>query len=215
MTTKPNNRCKIVATLGNIEGRPEIIEKLFVAGASVFRMNLSHDTVEEHAKKINIIRQIEKKYNRQLGVMFDLQGPKLRVGTFVNDSVTLTEGQTFTLDNNPAPGDDTRVNLPHQAIFEAIKKDEILLFNDGLIRVRVQNVTKDAITTTVLNGGVLSNRKGVNVPGVILPLSALTEKDRANISAAQNLDVDFFALSFVQTPQDVELAKSLIPLYEA
>ncbi len=207
---RSGNFCKIVATVGSIQGREDIIEKLYLAGASVFRMNLSHASVQEHAQKIDIIRGLEKKYNCSLGIMFDLQGPKLRVGTFKNDGVLLKDGQEFTLDLNPAPGDENRVNLPHREIFDAIKKDKILLFNDGLIRVKVTEVKPDAIKTVVLNGGFLSNRKGVNVPDVILPISALTEKDIEQLKEADKLDVDWFALSFVQKPEDIMLARSLI-----
>ena len=205
-----DNYCKIVATVGPIKGREDIIEKLYLAGARVFRMNLSHASVAEHAQKVSIIRDLEKKYNCSLGVMFDLQGPKLRVGVFKNDGVMLKDGQTFKLDLNPQPGDENRVCLPHKEIFSAIKVGKTLLFNDGLIRVRVEDVTADTITSTVINGGFLSNHKGVNVPDVSLPISALTEIDIANLKEADKLDVDWFALSFVQKPEDVLFAKSLI-----
>lgn len=207
---KDMNLCKIVATVGNIEGREDLIEKLYLAGATVFRMNLSHASVEEHAKKIRIIREIEKKYNCALGIMFDLQGPKLRVGVFKNDAVTLKEGQTFILDLNPELGDENRVNLPHKEIFEAVKPGCTLLFNDGLIRVEVVEVNPTQIITKVLNGGVLSNHKGVNVPDVQLPISAVTEKDMEQIRQSAELDVDWFALSFVQKPEDVVFARQLI-----
>lgn len=204
------NLCKIVATLGRIDGREDLIEKLYLAGATVFRMNLSHAPVEEHAKKIKIIRDIEKKYACALGVIFDLQGPKLRVGVFENDAVTLKDGQTFILDLDEKPGDESRVNLPHKEIFEAVRPGNILLFNDGLIRVEVTAVEPGKITTKVINGGILSNHKGVNVPDVSLPISALTEKDMEHIRQAADLDVDWFALSFVQKPEDVVFARQLI-----
>ncbi|MDR0952721.1 MAG: pyruvate kinase [Elusimicrobiota bacterium] len=205
-----NHYCKIVATIGLLDGREDLIEKLYLAGATVFRMNLSHSSVADNAKKIKIIRSIEKKYNCSLGVIFDLQGPKLRVGIFKDGEVLLKEGQTFQLDLDATPGDNTRVNLPHKEIYEAVEKDHILLFNDGLIRVRVESVSKDKIITTVLNGGPLSNHKGVNVPDAHLAISALTERDIENIKEANELDVDWFALSFVQKPEDVLLARSLI-----
>lgn len=176
--SEKQNLCKIVATVGSIDGREDLIEKLYLAGASVFRMNLSHAPVSEHAQKVKIIRDLEKKYNTSLGVIFDLQGPKLRVGTFKNGGAMLKDGQTFILDSIPQEGDENRVNLPHEEIFAAIKKDKILLFNDGLIRVRVEKASNEEIITTVLNGGFLSNHKGVNVPDVVLPLSALTEQDK-------------------------------------
>lgn len=204
------NYCKIVATLGNTDGREHIIEDLILAGASVFRMNLSHDTVEGHSKKVQIIRALEEKYNRYFGIIFDLQGPKLRVGAFKDGSVMLKEGQTFQLDLDATPGDETRVNLPHPEIYKAVAAGHNLLFNDGLIRVRVDSVFSDKMLTTVLNGGALSNHKGVNVPDVSLPISALTERDMENIKQADKLDIDWFALSFVQKPEDLLLAKSLI-----
>lgn len=209
-TKMQDNYCKIVATVGPIKGREDIIEKLYLAGARVFRMNLSHASVTEHAQKVGIIRDLEKKYNCSLGIMFDLQGPKLRVGVFKNDGVMLKDGQTFKLDLNPQPGDENRVCLPHKEIFSAISAGKTLLFNDGLIRVKVEEVTEDTITSTVINGGFLSNHKGVNVPDVSLPISALTEIDIANLKEADKLDIDWFALSFVQKPEDVLFAKSLI-----
>jgi pyruvate kinase len=208
--SEKQNLCKIVATVGSIDGREDLIEKLYLAGASVFRMNLSHAPVSEHAQKVKIIRDLEKKYNTSLGVIFDLQGPKLRVGTFKNGGAMLKDGQTFILDSIPQEGDENRVNLPHEEIFAAIKKDKILLFNDGLIRVRVEKASNEEIITTVLNGGFLSNHKGVNVPDVVLPLSALTEQDIRNIKEAENIDADWFALSFVQKPEDILLARGLI-----
>ncbi|MDR1123446.1 MAG: pyruvate kinase [Elusimicrobiota bacterium] len=204
------NYCKIVATLGNIEGREDIIEKLMLAGASVFRMNLSHDSVEGHSAKIKIIRDLEAKYKRPLGVLFDLQGPKLRVGIFKNNRVILKEGQKFRLDLDAAAGDETRVCLPHPEIYAAVQPGHALLFNDGLIRVRVDGVSASAMETTVLTGGELSNHKGVNVPDVSLPISALTPRDIENIKKADGLDIDWFALSFVQKPEDLQLARSLI-----
>jgi pyruvate kinase len=204
------NFCKIVATLGNIEGREDIIEKLMLAGASVFRMNLSHDTVEAHSVKVKIIRDLEAKYNRPLGIVFDLQGPKLRVGIFKNNSVILKEGQKFRLDLDAAAGDETRVCLPHPEIYAAVRPGHALLFNDGLIRVRVDGVCDGALETTVLTGGELSNHKGVNVPDVSLPISAITPRDIENIKKAAGLDIDWFALSFVQKPEDLLLARGLI-----
>ena len=204
------NYCKIVATIGDITGREDLIEKLMLAGASVFRMNLSHSTVQDNAGNVKIIRDLEKKYKRSLGIMFDLQGPKLRVGVFANGKTILKEGQKFRLDLSDAPGDETRVNLPHPEIYAAVQPGHALLFNDGLIRVRVDAVSKDSLETTVINGGELSNHKGVNVPDISLPISALTERDIENIKQADALDIDWFALSFVQKPEDVALARGLI-----
>jgi pyruvate kinase len=207
---KGRNSCKIVATLGNIDGREDLIEKLYLAGASVFRLNLSHSPVSGYLKHIKMIRALEEKYNTPLCVVMDLQGPKLRVGAFKNKSVILKDGQKFQLDLNPAPGDETRVTLPHKEIYRAVKAGHRLLFNDGLIRVRVEKVFKDKIIAQVINGGYLSDRKGVNVPDVPLEISALTAKDKQYIKEADKLGVDYFALSFVQSPGDVQLARRLI-----
>lgn len=207
-----SNACKIVATVGSLEGRETLLEQMYLAGANVFRFNLSHADVEENARKLKLARAVEDKYRSSLGVFFDLQGPKLRVGVFKDGAVTLKDGQIFTLDLNAQAGDSTRVQLPHKEIFSAVQKGHILLFNDGLIRVRVEEVSPDKIITTVINGGELSNHKGVNVPDVSLPISALTERDRSYIEQVNklNLDIDWFALSFVQNPQDILLARSLI-----
>ena len=187
---------------------PEMLEKLVLAGASVFRLNFSHGTEEEMRARVSAIRALEKKYDISLGVLCDLQGPKLRVGTFKNGSVMLKEGQKFTLDMTGEPGDETRVTLPHPEIFQAMHPGLELLLNDGLIRLRIDDHTADVAHTTVTVGGELSNHKGVNVPGVKLPISALTPKDREDLKLAEKLGADFIGLSFVQQPEDLlELRK--------
>ena len=185
-----------------------MLEKLVLAGASVFRLNFSHGTEEEMRARVSAIRALEKKYDISLGVLCDLQGPKLRVGTFKNGSVMLKEGQKFTLDMTGEPGDETRVTLPHPEIFQAMHPGLELLLNDGLIRLRIDDHTADVAHTTVTVGGELSNHKGVNVPGVKLPISALTAKDREDLKLAEKLGADFIGLSFVQQPEDLlELRK--------
>ena len=203
-----DSSCKTIATSGPASQSPEMLEKLVLAGASVFRLNFSHGTEEEMRARVSAIRALEKKYDISLGVLCDLQGPKLRVGTFKNGSVMLKEGQKFTLDMTGEPGDETRVTLPHPEIFQAMHPGLELLLNDGLIRLRIDDHTADVAHTTVTVGGELSNHKGVNVPGVKLPISALTAKDREDLKLAEKLGADFIGLSFVQQPEDLlELRK--------
>lgn len=205
-----NALCKIIATIGPASENAEMLEKLFLAGASVFRLNFSHGSEEEMAQRVRIIRDLEKKYKVCLGILADLQGPKLRVGKFQNGSVELKDGQTFTLDLSEVLGDETRVCLPHPEIFQAMHPGLELLLNDGLIRLKVEEHTAHSARTTVVTGGLLSNHKGVNVPGVKLPISALTAKDRKDLQIAEKLGVDFIGLSFVQQPQDLQELRSLM-----
>ncbi len=201
---------KIVATLGPTSNTPELIRKLFMAGADVFRFNFSHGTHEDHAARMAIVRALETEVGRPICVLADLQGPKLRLGTFAEGSITLKAGQKLRLDLDPAPGNDKRVGLPHPEIFAAIKPDSELLLDDGKVRLRILQVRDDHAETEVIAGTRLSDRKGVNVPGAILPLSALTDKDRRDLEAALNLGVDWIALSFVQRPEDVVEARKLV-----
>ncbi len=200
---------KIVATLGPASSDHDTIKALFSAGADVFRLNMSHGTHEEIGARHQIIRQIEKETGRPIAILADLQGPKLRVGEFASGSEELEQGQSFRLDLDETPGDATRVNLPHPEIFEALEEGASLLVNDGKIRLQVQSFGKDFAECKVLVGGTISNRKGVNVPDVILPLAALSEKDRKDLEFVCSLGVDWLALSFVQRPEDVEEARKL------
>lgn len=202
--------CKIIATVGPASESPQMLEKLVRAGVSVFRINFSHGTEEEVTARFAAIRALEKKYDISLGILCDLQGPKLRVGTFADGAVQLKEGQAFTLDMTGVPGDETRVTLPHPEIFKAMHPGLELLLNDGLIRLRVERVEGDKALTTVTVGGTLSDHKGVNVPGVKLPISALTEKDRTDLKLAEKLGADFIGLSFVQQPEDLLELRSLM-----
>lgn len=202
--------CKIIATVGPASESPQMLEKLVRAGVSVFRINFSHGTEEEVTARFAAIRALEKKYDISLGILCDLQGPKLRVGTFANGAVQLKERQAFTLDMTGVPGDETRVTLPHPEIFKAMHPGLELLLNDGLIRLRVERVEGDKALTTVTVGGTLSDHKGVNVPGVKLPISALTEKDRTDLKLAEKLGADFIGLSFVQQPEDLLELRSLM-----
>jgi len=206
---KRSRRAKILATLGPASSSPEMIDALFQAGADVFRLNFSHGEHKEHKKRFDTIRALEKKYNRPVAVLLDLQGPKLRVGNFADGSVELENGQAFRLDLDNRDGDQTRVQLPHPEIFKALEKDADLLLDDGRIRLRVTDHADDFAETEVMNGGVLSNHKGVNVPSVLLNLSALTDKDAEDLRFGLKLGVDWVALSFVQRPEDIAEVKKI------
>ncbi|KIN62442.1 Pyruvate kinase [Sulfitobacter noctilucicola] len=200
---------KIVATLGPASDSLEMIEALHKAGADVFRLNMSHGSHEEIREKHRIIREVEDKLGSTIGILADLQGPKLRVGVFSGDSEQLDVGAKFRLDLNEAEGDASRVCLPHPEIFAALEPGASLLVNDGKIRLKVIECGKDFANCEVVIGGIISNRKGVNVPDVVLPLAALSEKDRADLEFVCELGVDWLALSFVQRPEDVTEAREL------
>ncbi len=200
---------KIVATLGPASDDKKVIRALFEAGADVFRLNMSHGTHGELRRRHEIIREVERETGRPIAILADLQGPKLRCGVFANGSETLAVGAMFRMDLDPAKGDKARVCLPHPEIFAALEAGETLLVNDGKIRLRVENCGTDFADCRVEVGGEISNRKGVNVPDVILPLAALSGKDRDDLEFACTLGVDWLALSFVQRPQDVEEARGL------
>ena len=200
---------KIVATLGPASNDYEMISALFEAGADVFRLNMSHGDHSEIAARHAIIRKVEKEYARPIAILADLQGPKLRCGVFANGSETLKVGQSFRFDLDTAEGDATRVNLPHPEIFAALQPGATLLVNDGKIRVKVDTCGADFAECRVIAGGEISNRKGVNVPDVVLPLAALSEKDRRDLEFVCELGVDWLALSFVQRVADVTEAREL------
>jgi len=201
---KRSKQAKIVATLGPASDDRRTIQALFDAGADVFRLNFSHGTHEDHQRRLALIREIERDSGRPVGVLLDLQGPKLRIGTFPGGPIELVEGQPFRLDlDTRSPGNIERVALPHPEIFAALEAGTELLLDDGRLRLRVEGFGKDFADTRVVNGGTLSDRKGVNVPGVVLPLSAMTDKDRADLAFGLGLGIDWVALSFVQRPEDV------------
>ena len=201
---------KIVATLGPASSSPEIIRDLFESGVDVFRLNFSHGTHDDHHERIETIRAIEQEANRPIAIMMDLQGPKLRVGDFVDGAAHLDNGVPFRFDMDDTLGDATRVNLPHSEIFAALEPNSELLVNDGKIRMRVTDCGKDFAETEVVIGGEISNHKGVNVPGVVLPLSSLTDKDRKDMQFGLDHGVDWCALSFIQRPEDLAEARRLI-----
>ncbi|WP_370049319.1 MULTISPECIES: pyruvate kinase [Salipiger] len=202
-------KVKIVATLGPASNTYEMIRTLHEAGADVFRLNMSHGTHKDITKLHRAIRQVEKDLDSPIAILADLQGPKLRVGEFENGEEELEWGETFRLDLDKAPGTKKRVCLPHPEIFQALGVGAHLLVNDGKIRLRVEECGEDFANCIVEAGGTISNRKGVNVPDVVLPLAALSEKDRKDLEFAAALGVDWLALSFVQRPEDVEEARKL------
>lgn len=200
---------KIVATLGPASNDYDTIRALSEAGADVFRLNMSHGDHAEIRQRHEIIRQVEADTGRPIGILADLQGPKLRVGTFADEAAELEVGARFRLDLDETPGDVTRVCLPHKEIFDALEPGASLLVNDGKIRLKVIDCGRDFAECEVVVGGTISNRKGVNVPDVVLPLAALSEKDRKDLEFVCGLGVDWLALSFVQRPQDVDEAREL------
>ena len=201
---------KIIATLGPASSSPEMIEKLFMAGVDTFRINMSHSSHDGLRELHGNIRALEEKHARPIGILADMQGPKLRIGTFAQESVEISAGDTFVFDDDEKPGDKSRVHLPHPEIFSSVQPGDHLLINDGRQRVEVTDVTKHKITSKIIYGGQISARKGVNLPDTVLPLAALTDKDRLDLEAAASIGVDWIALSFVQRPDDVAEAKKLI-----
>lgn len=200
---------KIVATLGPASDDYETIRALHEAGADVFRLNMSHGEHDEIRERHRIIRQIERDLDSPIAILADLQGPKLRVGKFANGEENLIPGGKFRLDLDKAKGDATRVRLPHPEIFSVLKPGANLLVNDGKIRLQVETCGDDFAECIVIIGGIISNRKGVNVPDVVLPLAALSDKDRKDLEFVCQLGVDWLALSFVQRPEDVTEAREL------
>lgn len=203
-------KVKILATLGPASSSAEMIEKLFESGVDVFRINMSHTSHELLRELHGRIRAIEVKLNRPIGILADLQGPKIRIDTFAEKEVVIKAGDAFIFDTDTTPGDATRVHLPHPEIFAAAKVGDCLLLNDGRLRVEIIKASKNRLDTKVIYGGVLSARKGVNLPDTELPIPALTEKDRADLEAAASLGVDWIALSFVQRAEDVAEAQKLV-----
>ena len=202
-------RAKIVATLGPASSSADMIARLFDAGVDVFRINMSHTSQERMRELIAIIRAAERATGRPIGVLIDLQGPKLRLGTFLGGQAMVAQGATFVLDSNPEPGDAARVYLPHPEIFMAVEPGHVLLIDDGKIRLTVTEAESNRLVTRVEVGGRLSDRKGVNLPHTTIPTSALTEKDISDLEAALHVGVDWVALSFIQRPEDIAEAKKL------
>jgi len=205
-----DRKVKILATTGPASADYDILRSLFIAGADAFRVNMSHGEHAGHARTIANIRKLEEEMGRPIAILADLQGPKLRVGEFAGGKATIPHGAPFTFDRSDAPGDATRVQLPHEEIFAVIEEGQRLLVNDGKIRLRVKTVTKDAIECRAEVGGVISDRKGVNVPDAEIPIPALTQKDRRDLAFAVEQECDWIGLSFVQRPEDLVEARKLM-----
>ena len=201
---------KIIATLGPSSSSPLKIHSLFQAGADIFRLNFSHGTHSDHRKRVFHIRQYEKRLARPIAILGDLQGPKIRIGSFKNSSAFLKNNQKFELDLNPTPGDEKRVFLPHPEIYKSVKKNTRVLIDDGKLILNITKVSSDKITTEVINGGKISNMKGVNIPESFIKMSSLTKKDIKDLEFCLDLSLDYVALSFVQKAKDlIDLKKHI------
>ncbi|TAK47654.1 MAG: pyruvate kinase [Xanthobacteraceae bacterium] len=203
-------RIKILATLGPASADSAVIRRLFEAGADVFRINMSHTPHDKLREMVATIRNVEGSYGRPIGILVDLQGPKLRLGTFAEGGIMLKNGEAFIVDADAAPGDKSRVQLPHPEILAALRPGHALLIDDGKIRLIVEEHTPGRVVTRVAVGGKVSDRKGVSLPDTDLPMSAMTPKDRADLDAALECGIDWVALSFVQRPEDVIETKKLV-----
>ncbi|MGH1402740.1 MAG: pyruvate kinase [Alphaproteobacteria bacterium] len=205
-----NRQTKILATIGPASSDEKMIEELFQAGVDLFRLNFSHGSHEDHYAVLQGIRAVEKRYNHPVGVIADLQGPKLRIGTFKDDSIRIEKGQHFRFDTDSTLGDETRVCLPHPEVIAAMETGSLIFLDDGKVRVEIVEKGDGYLIGEIQSGSVLSNNKGFNIPGTVLPIPALTDKDRKDLVAALDMDVDWIAQSFVQTPEDVHEARDLI-----
>ena len=206
----PGKNTKIIATVGPASADEATLHALVEAGADVFRLNFSHGSHDDHRAVYQRIRALEERIGRPIGVLIDLQGPKLRLGTFAEGGVSLVRGDRIRFDLDPTPGDAGRVAIPHPEIISAVGPGHVLLVDDGKMRLRVVAKDEGALHMEALTDGRLSDRKGVNVPDVALPLSALTAKDRRDLAFGLELGIDWVALSFVQRPQDLAEARELI-----
>jgi len=205
-----HRRARIVATLGPASRGPDRILALAQAGVDVFRLNFSHGAPEDHALSHAAVRAAEGVLERPLGVLADLQGPKLRLGTFRTGSIAIAPGDRLRLDLDTTPGDATRAPLPHPELFEALRPEAVLLVDDGKVRLRVERAGADFAEVVVVQGSALSDRKGVALPGAVIPLTAMTAKDRADLAFALRLGVDWIALSFVQRPADMAELRQIV-----
>ncbi len=208
--TRRSRRVKMIATLGPASFEPEVVKALFLAGVDVFRINMSHASHDMMRERVATIRKLEEEVERPIGILVDLQGPKLRVGLFANGSEDLRKGDIFTLDDNPKPGDHARVQLPHPEILESLRPGHRVLIDDGKVLLRVQTHTDQRSECVVEVAGKISNKKGVSLPDTTLPTSAMTAKDRADLHAALDENIDWIALSFVQRPEDVIEVKQIV-----
>ena len=205
-----NRNVKIVATLGPSSSTEEMVSRLFEEGVDVFRLNLSHGLHDEIKKRHEIIRKVENKFRRPICILADLQGPKLRCGDFKDKQAELVTGQTFVFDKERALGNSKRVYLPEFEVFKSLKKDSKVLVNDGKIKLVVKEVSENFVSTEVLVGGIISDKKGINVPDQLLPLSALSKKDLSDLEFVCNLGIEWLGLSFVQRAKDIKEAKKIV-----
>ena len=205
-----NRNVKIVATLGPSSSTEEMVSRLFEEGVDVFRLNLSHGLHDEIKKRHEIIRKVEDKFRRPICILADLQGPKLRCGDFKGKQAELVDGQTFVFDKQRALGNSKRVYLPEFEVFKSLKKDSKVLVNDGKIKLVVKEVSENFVSTEVLVGGIISDKKGINVPDQLLPLSALSKKDLSDLEFVCNLGIEWLGLSFVQRAKDIKEAKKIV-----
>ena len=209
MQARRSRRVKIIATLGPASADRETIKALFAAGADVFRINMSHASHDAMRERVAMIRAIEEEAGRPIGILVDLQGPKLRLGLFADTAVELHRGDAFVLDSDPKAGDAMRVHLPHPEILSSLAPGHRILVDDGKVMLRVEEVEPGRATTIVEVAGRVSNKKGVSLPDTIIPTSAMTDKDRADLAAALEENIDWIALSFVQRPEDVAEVKEI------
>ena len=207
---RKHKQTSILATLGPASNNKEKIDSLFQAGVDAFRLNFSHGSHADHEQALSLIRALELRNNRPVGIIADLQGPKLRIGKFQNDSIQLEQNQTLRFDSDETLGDETRVNLPHSEVLEAMEIGSHIFLDDGKVRIEITDKGEGYLLGTVQAGSTLSNHKGFNIPGIMLPIPALTEKDKIDLAAALDMGVDWVAQSFVQRLEDVQEAKALI-----
>ncbi len=203
-------RVKILATLGPSSNTKSQIKNLFQAGADVFRINMSHASHDVLNQLVASIREVEKELDHPIGILVDLQGPKLRLGIFENDKIIVNPGDRITFDNNPEPGNNTRIHLPHPEILEALGVGDRVIVDDGKVLLNTLECDGKSALLEVVSGSYLSNKKGVSLPDTDLPLSAMTEKDVADLHAALEQKADWIALSFVQRPEDLVAMRKIV-----
>jgi pyruvate kinase len=201
-------RAKILATLGPASANEQVLTGFFRAGVDAIRLNFSHGTPEQHRANAALVRRVSAAVGRTVAILGDLSGPKIRVGTFAQGPVELVPGALFVLTTEPVAGDATQVSMTYP-LANDLRAGDVLLLDDGLLRLRVEEVAPPRLITRVEIGGPLSDKKGINVPGARLNTSAVTEKDRQDILLAREIGVDYLALSFVRSPRDVEECKAL------
>ncbi|GAB4174694.1 MAG: pyruvate kinase [Rhodocyclaceae bacterium] len=201
---------KIVATLGPASSQPQVLRRMLAAGVDVVRLNFSHGSAEDHRRRVELLRETVRALGRTVGLMVDLQGPKIRIGRFAAGAVELAPGAAFVLDTSAEPGDATRVGLDYPELVKDLEAGAILLLDDGRIVLDVEEVAASAVRCRVRVGGSLSNNKGINRKGGGLSAPALTAKDREDIRLAAQLNADFVAVSFPKSGADIEQARALL-----